>query len=319
MRAIRITEFGGPEVLQLVDDAEEPVSGRGTTVLEVSRAGLNYADTHQAENSYLAPTELPLIPGAEAVGTDEQGRRVVALLAGGGYAERALAPEALCFPVPDEVDDGAALALVLQGTTAWHLLRTSARLHEGETVVVHAAAGGVGTLAVQLAKRFGAGRVIAVASSEEKRQLASDLGADATVDAAEPDLKGAIEAANGSRKVDVVLEMVGGRTTDQSLAALAPFGRLVFFGMASREMPSPVDLGELMSRSRGVIGFWLAHAMSDPERHLAAPMRELLDLTAAGDLRPVVGATYGLGDAAQAHRDLRERRSVGKLLLDPQG
>jgi NADPH:quinone reductase len=316
VRAIRITEFGGPEVLTLVDDQPEPRPVPGTEVLTVAHAGVNYADTHQAEDSYLAPATLPLVPGAEAVGTLPDGRRVVALLQGGGYAERALAAATTSFPVPDEVDDGQALALVLQGTTAWHLLRTSAHLQPGESVVVHAAAGGVGSLAVQLAKRWGAGRVVAVASSAQKRQLALDLGADVAVDAGEPDLKAALEDANGG-KVDVVLEMVGGATTDQSLAALAPFGRLVVFGMASRQPPSPVDVGGLMSRSRGVIGFWLAHAMRDPERHLAGPMDELVQLTAAGDLRPVVGGTYGLSEAAQAHRDLRERRTVGKLLLDP--
>ncbi|MTV27853.1 NADPH:quinone oxidoreductase family protein [Nitriliruptoraceae bacterium ZYF776] len=316
MRAIRIERFGGPEVLQVVDDQPDPQPMPGTQVLEITHAGVNYADTHQAEDSYLTPSTLPLVPGAEAVGTLADGRRVVALLSGGGYAERALAAEATSFELPDGVDDGQALALVLQGLTAWHLLRTSTHLADGESVVVHAAAGGVGTLAVQLAKRWGAGRVIAVASSPEKRQLALDLGADVAVDAGEPDLKTALEDANGG-KVDVVLEMVGGRTTDQSLAALAPFGRLCVFGMASREAPSPVDVGGLMGRSRAVIGFWLAHAMADPARHLQAPMRELLELTAAGDLRPVVGGTYALSDAADAHRDLRARRTVGKLLLDP--
>lgn len=317
MRAIRITEFGGPEVLHLVADQPEPEPSTGMTLLDVRHAGINYADTHQVEDSYLAPAQLPLIPGAEAVGTTPEGQRVVALLGGGGYAERAVAADALSFPVPDEVDDGQALALVLQGLTAWHLLRTSAKLTPGESVVVHAAAGGVGSLAVQLAKHDEAGRVIAVASTAEKRQLAEELGADVTVDAGVDDLKGALEEANDGRKVDVVLEMVGGRTTDQSLAALAPFGRLVFYGMASRQAPSKVDLGELMRRSRGVIGFWLAHAMSDPTRLLAGPMRELLELTAAGTLRPIVGGTYGLSEAAQAHRDLRGRRTVGKLLLDP--
>jgi NADPH:quinone reductase len=316
VRAIRITEFGGPEVLKLVDDAPEPEVTPGTQLLTVSHAGVNFADTHQAEDSYLAPSSLPLIPGAEAAGTLADGRRVVALLASGGYAERAVAPDPTTFDLPDAVDDGQALALVLQGTTAWHLLRTSAHLAEGESVVVHAAAGGVGSLAVQLAKRWGAGRVIAVASSEDKRQLALDLGADVAIDGAEEGLKERIEEANGG-KVDVVLEMVGGATTDQSLAALAPFGRLVVFGMASRRNPAPVQVGELMGRSRAVVGFWLVHAMRDPGRHLAVPMRELLDLTAAGDLRPVVGGTYALSDAAQAHRDLRARRTVGKLLLDP--
>lgn len=316
MRAIRITEFGGPEVLELVEDQPEPEAARGTSVLEITRAGINFADTHQAEDSYLSPSELPLVPGAEAVGTLPDGRRVVALLGGGGYAERALVADPMTFEVPDGVEDAQALALVLQGTTAWHLLRTSAQMREGETVVVHAAAGGVGTLAVQLAKRWGSGRVVAVASSADKRQLATELGADATVDAAEDDLKSALRDAAGGR-VDIVLEMVGGRTTDQSLAALAPFGRLVVFGMASRETPTPVDPRQLMGRSRGIVGFWLAHCMADPARYLAAPMRELLDLTSAGDLRPVVGGTYGLSEASQAHTDLRARTTVGKLVLDP--
>jgi NADPH:quinone reductase len=316
LRAIRITEFGGPEVLQLVDDQPEPEAFPGGVVLDVTAAGINYADTHQAENSYLAPAQLPLVPGAEAVGTAPDGRRLVALLNNGGYAERAVTAEVTAFEVPDDVDDGQALALVLQGLTAWHLLRTSAQLREGESVVVHAAAGGVGTLAVQLAKRFGAGRVIAVASSDEKRQLAVDLGADVAVDAGEADLKAALEDANGG-KVDVVLEMVGGATTDASLAALAPFGRLVFYGMASRQPPSPVDLGALMRRSRGVVGFWLMHGFADPARYLAAPMAELLAMTGAGELRPVVGEVYPLSEAARAHRDLRARRTVGKLVLDP--
>jgi hypothetical protein len=172
MRAIRITEFGGPEVLTYVDDEPEPRPSPAWQVLEVDAAGVNFADTHQAEDTYLAPASLPMIPGAEAVGRLPDGRRVVALLAGGGYAERVAVAPPVAFEVPDEVSDGAALALVLQGTTAWHLLHTSARMTPGESVVVFAAAGGVGSLAVQLAKRYGAGRIIAVASSPDKRDLA---------------------------------------------------------------------------------------------------------------------------------------------------
>ena len=316
MRAIRITEFGGPEVLRLVEDEPEPTPPPGMELLEIDAAGINYADTHAAEDTYLAPSSLPMIPGAEAVGRLPDGRRVVALLAGGGYAERAAVAPAVAFEVPDGVSDGAALALVLQGTTAWHLLRTSARIAPGESVVVLAAAGGVGTLAIQLARRFGAGRIIAAASTEEKRQLATKLGADVAIDSRTEDLKGALEEAGGG-KVDVVLEMVGGTTTDQSIAALAPFGRCVVYGMASRQAPSLVDPRQLIGRSRGVIGFWLAHAMRDPARHLAGPMGELLELTLAGHLQPVVGGTYPLSEASTAHRDLRERRTVGKLVLDP--
>ncbi|HEY0364420.1 MAG TPA: alcohol dehydrogenase catalytic domain-containing protein, partial [Solirubrobacteraceae bacterium] len=168
MRAIQQTQFGGPEVLELVD-LPVPEPGDGEVLVRVSRAGINYADTHQRRNEYLAKAELPLIPGAEVAGVREDtGERVVAMCGTGGYAEYAAAPESLTVPIPDGVDDGTALALLIQGLTAWHLYRTSARIREGESVVVHAGAGGVGSLAVQLGRSMGAGRVIATASTEEK-------------------------------------------------------------------------------------------------------------------------------------------------------
>jgi NADPH2:quinone reductase len=315
MRAIQIQEFGGPEVL-VERDLPDPEPGDGTFVLDVSAAGINYADTHHAENSYLAPMQLPLVPGGEAVGLTPDGRRVVALLAGGGYAEKALAAPALSWEVPDGVSDGQALALVAQGTTAWHLLRTSAQLRPGESVVVHAAAGGVGTLAVQLARRFGAGRVIGVASSDEKRSLVQRLGADAVVDAGAEDLTAALREANGGARVDVVLEMVGGATFAASLDALAPFGRLVHFGQAGREGAPPVDPGRLMARSQGVLGFWLVHLLRRPEL-LSEAMRDLFDAVVAGELEPIVGGSYPLAEARRAHEDIRARRTTGKLVLVP--
>lgn len=318
MRAIQVTRFGGPEVLCLAE-VPDPVPAAGQLRIQVDRAGVNYADTHQAENSYLSPATLPLIPGAEVVGRTESGQRVVALLSGGGgYAEVAVTAAELAFPVPDSVTDGAALALVLQGTTAWHLLRTSSRLAAGESVVVHAAAGGVGSLAVQLARRFGAGRIIATASTEKKRRLALELGADAVVDPAAADLTRALRDANGGARLDIVLEMTGGGVFDASLRALAPFGRLVSYGMASRQPPRPVAAGELMSTSTAVVGFWLAHCFSRPPMMTTA-MAELVELTAAGSLRPVTGGEYPLSEARRAHEDLRSRRSVGKLVLDPAG
>ncbi|MFL5876905.1 MAG: zinc-binding alcohol dehydrogenase family protein [Solirubrobacteraceae bacterium] len=316
MRAIQVTEFGGPEVLEL-REVTEPEVADGLVAIDVSAAGINYADTHQAENSYLAPASLPLVPGGEVAGTTPSGERVVALLAGGGYAERAVAHPSVVFPIPDGVSDGEALALVLQGATAWHLLRTSAHLAEGESVVVHAGAGGVGTLAVQLARRWGAGTIIATASSEEKRALAVELGADAAIDGSPDGLKDRIQEAAGG-KVDVVLEMVGGPTFDTSLAALAPFGRLVAYGMASREQPTPVEPGALMARSRAVVGFWLAHCIGRPEM-LRGAVSELLALVAAGELRAIVGGTYPLSEARRAHEDIRGRRTTGKLVLDPRG
>jgi NADPH:quinone reductase len=317
MRAIQITEFGGPEVLVL-RDVDEPDAPDGFVVLDVATAGLNYADTHQTENSYLSATPLPVVPGGEVVGTTPDGRRVVALVGSGGYAERVAAHPAAMWEVPDGVSDGAALALVAQGTTAWLLLRESARLREGESVVVHAAAGGVGTLAVQLAKRFGAGRVIGLASSEDKRELVRRLGADAVVDSGAEDLTAALREANGGARVDVVLEMVGGRTFTQSLDALATFGRLAHFGQAGREGAPAVDPGKLMARSQAVVGFWLVHFLRRPDV-LGAAMEDLFAAVTAGELEPIVGGTYPLEDARRAHEDLRARRTTGKLVLTVAG
>jgi NADPH2:quinone reductase len=240
---------------------------------------------------------------------------VVGLLAGGGYAQQVATDPQLTWPVPDAVTDEQALAVVLQGATAWHLLRTSAHLAEGESVVVIAGAGGVGSLAVQLAKRFGAGRVIATASTEEKRTLALELGADAAVDARERELAAALREANDGAKVDVVLEMAGGHVFDQSLRALAPFGRLVAYGQASRE-PNQVASGALMARSQAVVGFWLMHCLGRPGM-VAEPLEELFGWVADGSLRVVEGEVYGLSEARRAHEEMQARRTSGKLLLDP--
>jgi NADPH2:quinone reductase len=321
MRAVQITEFGGPEVLTVVDlpDAE---AGEGQQVFDVRAAGVNFADTHQTEDSYLAPQQLPLVPGAEFVGTlAGGGPRVVGLTDGGGYAEKVAALPRLTWEVPDGVSDEQALAVVLQGATAWHLLHTSAHVAPGESVVVIAGAGGVGSLAVQLAKQAGAGRVIATASSPEKRALTEELGADASVDPALADddpkqFTAALREANGGSRVDVVLEMTGGNVFDGSLSALAPFGRLVAYGMASRTPPRPVQAPALMGTSRAVIGFWLAHCMARPEM-MDAAMGALLPMVADGSLRPVVGGRYPLSAVREAHQDLLARRTTGKLVLDP--
>jgi NADPH2:quinone reductase len=317
MRAIQVTRFGGPEVLDVVEIPDpDPITG--LELLQVDAAGVNYADTHAVENSYLSAQELPFIPGAEVVGRTADGRRLCGFTASGsgGYAERALIAPAASFEVPDGVSDAAALGLLVQGLTAWHLLRTSARMVEGESVVVHAAAGGVGSLAIQLAKLWGAGRVIAVASSEEKRQLALDLGADVAIDADPAGLTAAMREANGGKRVDIVLEMVGGETTDASLRALASFGRLVVYGMASRAPATPIAPSSLMTGSHSVIGFWLIDCMKvDPIGMVAQPLADLVRLVASGELRPLPGSAYPLEDARRAHEDMRARRTTGKVIL----
>ena len=296
-------------------DLAAPSAGPDQVLIRVNRAGVNFADTHSRSNSYLVAAELPYVPGGEVVGVREDtGERVVALTGSGGYAEHAVAQESLCWTLPDGVDDGTALALVVQGVTAWHLIGTCGRVQPGETVVVHAAAGGVGSLAVQLARRAGA-HVIATASTDEKRRLALELGAHAAVDPDPDGLAARLIAANGGRRVDVVLEMVGGDVFRQSLGALGSFGRLVIYGQASHE-PSQLEAARLQSRCRSVVGFWLMDCIGRDDL-LAEPLAELFALVQEGELRSIVGGTYPLGDAAQAHRDLEQRRTTGKQLLDP--
>lgn len=315
MRAIQQAEFGGPGVLELVElPVPEPKDGE--VLIEVHRAGLNFADTHQREDQYVQRQALPLIPGSEVAGVRaDTGQRVVALCGRGGYAEWAVAPADRVFPIPDGLDDGTALALLLQGLTAWHLYRTCARVAEGESVLVISGAGGVGSLAVQLGHALGAGRVIATASSERKRELCRRLGADAAIDGAPEGLEERILEANGGRGVDVVLEMAGGPVFDAALRAMTEMGRLVVYGISSREQ-NEVRTGRLLKRSQAIIGFWLFHYLERRE-HLEQPLAELFALAAAGRVRAVVGATYPLADARQAQEDLAGRRTTGKLLLDP--
>jgi NADPH2:quinone reductase len=315
MRAIQMTEFGGPEVLQLVE-LPVPEPGPEQVLIKVARAGLNFADTHTRTNSYVRKATLPLVPGGEVAGVREDtGERVVALVGDGGYAEYAIAPRELVYPIPDGLDEGAALALIIQGLTGWHLYRTAGHVAAGESVVVHSAAGGVGSLAVQLGRALGAGRVIATASSSEKRALALELGADVAIDATADGLTERLLAANEGRPVDVVFDMAGGAVFDASYQALAPFGRIVVCGIASQE-PNEVRTGSLLRHSRSVVGFYLFHTLERPGMFSDA-LADLFARAVRGELRTVIGATYPLAQAAQAHIDLRERRTSGKLLLDP--
>jgi NADPH:quinone reductase len=313
MKAIQLREFGGPDAIEYVD-LDDPTPGEGEALVEVARAGVNFADTHATHDDYLAAQALPLIPGAEVAGRTADGTRVVALVGNGGYAEKVAVPESSLIPLPDEVDDDQAAGALLQGLTAMALVKRSARIEAGETIVIEAAAGGTGTLAVQIAKEAGA-RVIGLASTPEKRELVEGLGADATVDSRAEDLREAILAANDGKKVDAVLHMSGGAAFDAELSALAPLGRLVVFGNASRD-ERKVPTGLLLQGSKAVIGFWLVHVLA--RRDLAVPLiGELLGALATGALRVTVGGVYPLSEAARAHEALESRATTGKLLLDP--
>jgi NADPH2:quinone reductase len=313
VKAIQIEEFGGPEVLQYVE-LPDPNPKLGELVVNVKRSGINFADTHASRNDYLAEQTLPLVPGTEIGGQLNDGRRVAALLGSGGYAEKAALPQAQLIEIPPEVDYDQAAGGLLQGLTAMALVHRCARIEPGETIVIEAAAGGTGTLAVQLAKRAGA-RVIGLASSEEKRELVRSLGADAAVDSRAEDLGAAIREANDGKRVDAVLHMSGGEAFDAELGVLAPLGRMVVFGIASREQRQ-LSTASLLRGSKSVIGFWLAHLLM--RQDLLAPMiGDLFGAIAAGELTVTIGEVYPLSEAARAHEDLIARRTSGKLLLDP--
>ena len=317
MKAIQITKFGGPEVMQYLDLPDpklDPIAGKDEVVIDVTSIGINYADTHQTENSYLSAQTLPLVPGIEVTGIAD-GKRVLAPVASGGYAQKAIASKRALIEIPDGVTDNQALCMLVQGSTAWHILKTVGHVKAGESVVVHAAAGGVGTIAIQLAKLWGA-KVIAVTSSDEKKELAKSLGADVVIDANTDNLKENLLAANGGKPVDLVLEMVGGKTTDISLDVLAPFGRLIVYGMASRTPGASINPASLMGGSKTITGFWLAHCFGS-KTLLNDVITELFDLVKAGKLKPVIGATFPLSMAADAHKAMLARETTGKIALDP--
>lgn len=307
-------------------EVADPTADDDQILVRVTRAGVNFTDLQcrtigmqtmidrNGAPSRLAPGDLPIVPGGEVAGTTSDGRRVVAICGSGGYAELAVAPSRLTFPVPDDVSDEQALALLVQGLTAWYLLKDAAALEAGESVVVLGASGGVGSLAVQLAKHFGAGAVIAAASTDEKRAAALDHGATSAVDSSADGLAERIAAANGGARVDVVLDPIGGETFEQSLAALAPRGKIISYGTAGGA-PAEVSTRALIVGSKSVVGFWLMDVLREPGA-ADEPLGVLFELLRTGSLRPVVGSVYSLSDAMHAHRDVEERRTQGKVALD---
>ncbi|MBA2891581.1 quinone oxidoreductase family protein [Nonomuraea soli] len=310
MRVMHATRLGGPEVLTAAE-VPDPVPGPGEILVDVEAAGINFADIKRLEGAYLPP-DLPFVPGSEVVGRTADGQRVMAF-ASAAYASKAVVKNPV--EIPEELGAGQALALLVQGLTAWHLLRTAARMAPGESVVVNSAAGGVGTLAVQLAKEFGAGRVIGTASSDDKRALVVELGADAAIDGEAEGYAERVIEANGGRKADIVLDAVGGPVFDAALSALAPFGRLITYGTSGSVAPSKIDPGILSAGNIAVMGYWLGASIGLPG--MLDPLGPLMEMTLAGTLRPIVGGEYKLEDARQALEDLAGRRTTGKLVLKP--
>lgn len=324
MKVIKFEEFGGPEVLKW-SDAEKPQPRDGEVLIEVKSSGINYADTARREGQYVVPTALPYVPGSEVAGVImetgsearnfSKGQRVVALIEAGGYSQYVAVDERVLTPIPDNVDFDQAVALPLQGLSAYHILKTMGRLAPGETVLIHAAAGGVGAIAVQLAKIFGAGKIIATASTDEKLAHAKKMGATHVVNYSEDGWVEKVKEITEGKGVDVALEMVGGDVFNQTVKCLAPFGRLVIFGAASGQQAT-FNPGQLMRKNQSVIGFFLPQIMRNPELFQQS-FKELLGYMASGQLTLTIGGSYPLEEAAQAHQMLQGRKTIGKLVLKP--
>ncbi|MFF2044883.1 zinc-binding alcohol dehydrogenase family protein [Kitasatospora sp. NPDC058170] len=311
MRAAVIHRYGGPEEFR-VETRPEPVAGPGQCLIDVTLAGINYADLHCRRGEYQR-YPLPAVLGADVVGRRRgDGRRVAALLrSGGGYAQVACAEAAYTVEVPPEVGDEQALALLEQGATAYGALALLGRVRAGERVAVTAAAGGVGHLAVQLARELGAGRVVGLASTPAKREFVRSLGADAALDPADPRLAALLGEFGG---VDLFVDSLGGEVLRVGLAALAPFGRLLSVG-ARGDAEESFTVDELADRSVGVLAFWLQQVLDD--RALFTDVADRL-FRLAGDKRLVarVDRVVPLSGVGGAHRALAARETMGKVLVD---
>lgn len=326
MKAVQFSRFGGPEVFEIVE-RPTPRPGPGDVLVRVRAAGVNYFETLMRRNLYAVTPELPMAPGVEVAGEIEAvGEGVDAALSGtrvavpmfaigrpnGGYAEYIAVDAASVVPVPDDLSFEHAVALLVQGLTALHLVRRSPP--RGRTVLVTAAAGGVGSLLLQLARRAGAERVIAVAGGTEKLDVARSLGADLGVDYREPGWAAQVQEATGGLGADIIYDTVGGAMTKACLDALAPTGELMFAALGRFDLTAS-ELEGVLFRNQSLKGFALLPLLTPAG--LRADLAELFGLASAGALTVTVGKRFRLDQAAEAHRVLEERRSTGKVVLIP--
>lgn len=322
MRAILVNRHGGPDVLEPAD-VSEPAPGQGDILIDVAASGVNFLDVYHRSGAY--PTQPPFVPGSEGAGTVsavgegvdgvDVGDRVAWAMHPGSYATTAAVPAERAVPIPEGIAAEDAAAVLLQGMTAHYLTHATYPVQPGDTVLVHAAAGGMGLLLTQVVKLCG-GRVIGTVSTAEKEKLARDAGADEVIRYAETDVAQAVSELTGGTGVAAAYDGVGRDTFDASLASLRPRGTLALFGQASGAVP-PVDLQRLNAAgSVFVTRPSLPHHVAD-RGELLARAGDVLEWVASGQLRLHIGGRYPLEEAHAAHADLEARRTTGKLLLLP--
>jgi NADPH2:quinone reductase len=304
VRAVVLREPGGPEKLELTD-TPEPEAADGEVVVQVRAAGVNFADVLVRQGRYPQAPDLPTVPGAEVAG-EVDGRRVMALPSAGGYAEAVAVDEERVVPLPEGASFEEGAGFLLTFLTAWIPLTRQVRVSESSVVLVHAGSGGVGSAAIQLAKHLGA-RVVATASSEEKRRVAVEQGADEAF---------GYDEFTEKVRADVVLDPVGGEVFRESFGVLNPLGSVVAIGFAGGWW-EPLDPAPLVGRNVGLQGFYLGRLMRHNPGLVREAIDELLELWAAGEIRPLVGATFPLERAAEAHGLIESRGHVGKVVLVP--
>ena len=332
MKAARFAEFGGPDVLEYVD-VPRPVPEADEVLIDVAAAGVQLLDARQRAGFYQRPEArlgdvgLPQIPGSQVVGVVSEvgtsadarllGQRVMGLLAkGGGYAQHAVAHPAFLVPVPGSADAFEMATLPGQGISAWLMLRAAAQLRPGERVLVHAGAGGVASLAIQIAKMLGARLVVATAATQDKRDFAKSLGAHVTVDYQDAGWPQAVLERTEGRGVDIILESVGGDVFDRNFDCLAPFGRVVLYS-STRGADQQFPPRRLMAKSQTLIGFFGATYMMNRPALVREALQFLVDHAIDGSLRPQLAMTLPLSQAAEAHRLLEARKVKGVIVLDP--
>ena len=322
MKAVIFEKLGGPEVLRL-GDVPKPEAKPGTVVIRVRSAGINFADTLFRQGQYLMQPKLPDVPGVEAAGEIESvgadvtnfkpGMRVAGISTR-TYAEYAQVPVNQVIPLPDSLSFDEGAAFPIQVLTAWHMLHTSHATAAGQTVLVHSAAGGVGIVAVQIAKAAGA-RVIGTVSSDSKASLVKQFGADDVINYATHDFAEETNRLTHGRGADLILDAVGATTFEKGLKCVAPFGHVILYGRAGGP-PEPLNLFRLFEKSAKVSGFTLYAVAPEPEI-MRRGIEESFRLIEQGKLKLLVGRAFPLAEAAQAHRFIESRQSTGKLVLNP--
>lgn len=287
-------------------DHDEPKLNNFYDIVDVKYVGVNFADTHQTENTYISKQKLPFVPGAEVAGINSKGKRVVAIAPLGAYAEKVYTLKDLTIEIPNQIEYKDALSLMIQGTTAWIMLNDLGNVKNGKSVLIHSGSSGVGVLAIQIAKFYGA-KVTTTVSNIEKELLVKELGADIVIRSEK------IKENIKNSQYDIILNM-SGDSIEQDIYCLKPFGRLILYGMASRKIPQPINPTQLLAESKSIMGFWLNHYFENVLL-FKETLNNLFDMVINHQIKTVNINTYDLKNASVAHFDILNRKTMGKVTL----